>query len=170
MLHKLIIIGLMWATLLGCSESEPQTTSGLKVGENFPNLSLVSLEGAKASLSDFAGKVVVVNVWATWCGPCRKELPSLESLDQLLEDEAFAVLALSIDEDVLLVREYLSDKNINLPVYFHEEGPLDYAALGINVFPYTFVVAPNGQLVERHPGEKVWNSVEIVENIRSFTR
>ncbi len=113
---------------------------------------------------------MVINVWATWCGPCRRELPSLERLDRLLDDDKFAVLGLSIDEDPLIVREYLSDKGIGLPVYFNAEGALDYSALGINVFPYTFIVSPEGRLLARHPGEKVWNSAEVVHNLKSLNR
>ena len=144
------------------------TPSELNVGDAFPELSLVSLEGDEVHLSSFKGKLVVLNIWATWCGPCRKELPSLESLDKLLGDENFEVLGLSIDEDALLVREYLTDKNITLPVYFNSEGELDYSALGINVFPYTFVITPDGRLAERHPGEKVWNSAEVVRSLSAL--
>lgn len=155
--------------LTACDQHEPLSSSlPLGVGGSFPDLELVSLDGDEVHLSDFKGQLVVLNVWATWCPPCRKELPSLESLGKLLENDKFEVLGLSIDEDALLVREYLTDKNINLPVYFISEGELDYSALGINVFPYTFVITPDGRLAERHPGEKVWNSAEVVHNLHAL--
>lgn len=156
--------------LAGC-ENEAQLAPqqpGIAIGALFPELELVSLSGESSRLSDFRGKLIVLNIWATWCPPCRKELPSLESLGRLLGDEQFVVLGLSIDEDPLIVREYLADKDIRLPVVFNAQGELDYAALGINVFPYTFIILPDGSLAERYPGEKVWNSADVVQHLRTL--
>jgi len=153
-------------SLIGCDNDIGQEQPSVIEGQSFPDLKLRSLDGQIVALSDFRGKLLVVNIWATWCGPCRRELPSLESLDKLLDDEKFAVLGVSIDEDALLVREYLSDKGITLPVYFNEEGVLDYSALGINVFPYTFIISPDGRLLDRFAGEEVWNSAEVVHDLK----
>ena len=151
--------------IVGCTETK-QAVESIKIGESFPDLALVSLESESRRLSDYRGKLVLLNIWATWCGPCRKELPSLDSLAKLLGEGKFAVLGLSIDDDKLLVREYLSDKDIHLPIYFMQEGQLDYAALGIKVFPYTFVILPDGRLAEVHAGERVWNTAQSVASLR----
>lgn len=166
MLKKIFLYAVILVAL-GCAETTP-SVQPIKQGDFFPDLPLVSLDGEVRQLSDFKGKLVILNVWATWCAPCRKELPSLESLAKLLGDQRFAVFGLSIDDDRLLVSEYLSDKGIRLPIYFMREGVLDYAALGVNVFPYTFVITADGKLAAVYAGERVWNSAEMVEELRQF--
>ncbi len=81
-----------------------------------PIFALPDINGKKVSLSDFKGKVVLINFWATWCGPCKAEMPSLNSLYSTFKNEGFVVLAVSIDTSEKPVKSFVSEKGIAFPV------------------------------------------------------
>ncbi|TPW17803.1 MAG: alkyl hydroperoxide reductase/thiol specific antioxidant/Mal allergen [Halothiobacillaceae bacterium] len=159
---KHIGIASVIVALSGCDGSVEPAQQDL-VGRLLPEVALTSLTGEVLSTDHFRGKVVVLNIWATWCAPCRRELPSLSRLAELLDDEKFAVLGVSIDDDPLLVREYLQDKAIGLPVYMADGGASILQALGAVALPYTFVVAGDGRVVNSYAGERLWHTPEMVK-------
>lgn len=83
----------------------------LSVGKSIPNLEALDLVGQQDSITNYAGKVVLLDFWATWCGPCIKSLPDLRELASDLPDDAFEIISISIDSDVQLVHEFLKDPN-----------------------------------------------------------
>ncbi len=116
----------------------------------FPDLEFVGSEGGSVRLSELKGNVVLLNVWATWCGPCKKELPIVQRMYDTYSDRNFVVLAVNVDADRKRVQPFLKQFNISLPVYYaspEDAGPL--TAMGI---PSTFILGPDRTLVDRYVG------------------
>ncbi len=108
--------------------------------------------------------MLVLNVWATWCPPCRREMPSLERLSRTLDPQRFAVIGLSTDQDEKLASEFLLQNQITFANFFDQSGKIA-KQLGLKVYPETFVIAPDGTLVERIPGLREWDSAAMLAQL-----
>ncbi|VAW87037.1 hypothetical protein MNBD_GAMMA16-603 [hydrothermal vent metagenome] len=151
--------------LAGCEQKE-FAPDQLTLGAPFPDIGVTTLAGKPVSLSSLRGRVVLLNVWATWCPPCRRELPSLEKLEQILKEQPFSVVGLSIDDDVDLVQEYLSDQGVTYANYVDLSGKEANEKLGIVAYPHTFLIGKKGRLVARYAGERVWHMRSMVNELR----
>lgn len=164
--QRRIFIGLLLALLAaGCSQSSPPDR--LVDGQPFPPLTLTKIDGKQVPLSSFHGKLVVLNVWATWCPPCRKELPSLQRLSRALDERRFAVIGLSMDKDAHVVREYLIDKGVTYANFMDREMGVAEAALGMKAYPDTFFISPDGMFLGRVVGATEWDAPRVVEALES---
>jgi thiol-disulfide isomerase/thioredoxin len=92
------------------------------LGQAAPELTLSSLGGASVSLNDFSGQVVLVNIWATWCGPCRIELPHIQDLHERYGNDGLAVLAINAGESEDQIRRYLSQEGLTFRVLLDPES------------------------------------------------
>jgi thiol-disulfide isomerase/thioredoxin len=118
---------------------------------DLPALQLSDLEGNAISKESLRGKVVLMNFWATWCAPCREEIPMLVALQQHYRDQ-LVVIGLSIDErPPAEVRRFAEQFAVNYPIVMADEQ-LQQAFGGISSVPSTFVVTPDGRIVQRHLG------------------
>jgi len=131
-----------------------------------PSFAMVDAQGRPATLADFRGKVVVLNVWATWCAPCRRELPALARLAQALDGD-FAVAVLSVDEDALAAREYLAQRGIAVASYLPRQRAQAMQALALDAVPTTFVIAADGRAIARVLGPRDWDSAGIVAELHA---
>jgi thiol-disulfide isomerase/thioredoxin len=124
-----------------------------------PDAQWRSGEGAKVSLADFTGKVVMVNFWATWCAPCIRELPSINRLQAVLGGDDFTVVAINIDTGGEAVAAPFSRrlKISNLDLYIDPRGATS-RAMGVNVMPTTVIYDRGGQEVGRLEGGAEWDS------------
>jgi thiol-disulfide isomerase/thioredoxin len=121
------------------------------------NWNLQELEGETISLADFKGDVILVNNWATWCPPCRAEMPSLEKLFQGYGDKITMILA--SQEENQTVQEYIDKKGYTFPVYIVKSGiPEAFYSKSI---PSTFIVDKNGQVVYQRTGAFDWNNRKV---------
>ena len=136
-----------------------------------PDIRFQGADGKPYTLSNFRGKVVLLNVWATWCAPCRKEMPALDQLQQKLGGAEFEVIALSIDSGgPAAVRRFYDEMGIrSLAVYVDPsmEGTGKLRALGI---PTTLLLDSEGRERWRKSGPAEWDSPEIVESLRAKLR
>ena len=116
------------------------------------NFRLKDMEGNLVDFTAFKGKVVVINLWATWCAPCRVEMPSMQSLYSKIESEdiAFVILSMDRDADTSNVKTYIKKNNFTFPVFM----PHGYLAdqLQADVIPTTLVLNKTGQIVNRKTG------------------
>ncbi len=125
----------------------PTSAAGVTVGEAAPAVSLPNLVsdspfGSEVSLEGLRGKVVYLDFWASWCGPCRVSFPQLESIRQELGPQGFEVLAVNLDEDESDALSFLADAKVSYPVVRDATGesPARYGLLGM----------PTGYLIDRH--------------------
>lgn len=151
------------ALLAACSPPAAPPADKMTVGEPLPGMVLTTLDGATSNLGDYRGRLVVLNFWATWCEPCRLEMPHLQQLSDALDPERFAVIGVAVDHDDHLVREFLLDKGVSFSRYIDRGQRLATAELGIHIFPYTLIIAPDGRLIQRYPGAREWQRPEVVE-------
>ena len=129
---------------------------------------LETLEGEPARLAAHSGKVLIVNVWATWCGPCRVELPSLARLSAQLDQDRFAVIGVSMDKQRFVAAEYLRDLGIGFDSYWDASGRLTRELIGTRAIPLTLVISPGGDVVAAHEGARDWGHPNVVEAIRQM--
>ncbi len=130
-------------------------------GTPAPDFTFPGLDGKKVSLSDYRGKVVLVNIWATWCPPCVEEMPSMEKLYQKFKGENFEILAVSIDEPGLkAVAPFMRKSNLTFPALIDSEGAIK-AVYGITGVPESFIVDKQGILIKKIVGPVDWASPAV---------
>lgn len=130
-----------------------------------PDFTVKDLDGKRVRLSDFRGQVVVINLWATWCAPCRVEMPSIENLYRRFRSEGLTVLAVSFDKGQdEAVRAFAKEKNLSFPILIDHDREVEskYQTLTI---PSTFVVDKRGVIAARVDGAKNWESEETFKAI-----
>ena len=119
-------------------------------------------EGQPVSLADYAGEVVVLNFWATWCPPCVKEMPSLDRLAAAMEDKGVAVVPVSNDREIAQIERFYESKQIeNLGIH-HDANRRVSRAAGVLGLPVTAIIGPEGHEVARLVGDAEWDSPEAV--------
>jgi len=132
-----------------------------------PELRFVDAAGKAQTLADFRGKVVLLNVWATWCEPCREEMPTLDRLQARLGGDRFQVVALSVDQQgAAIARKFYDEFAIKaLPLYV---DPTAKAAFTLNApgLPVTLLVDRQGREIGRHLGAVKWDAPEVVERLQ----
>ncbi|MFN2476416.1 MAG: TlpA family protein disulfide reductase [Chthoniobacterales bacterium] len=118
-----------------------------------PDWQLKDLDGKSVKLSDFKGKVVILNFWATWCPPCRKEIPTFVSLQKQYADNGLVIVGVSLDEKGPgVVKPFVAKMGINYPVVMGDpKTAAEYG--GIGVVPTTFIIDRNGKLAAQHEGD-----------------
>ena len=116
----------------------------------FPDLEFAGANGGSVKLSQLKGNVVLLNVWATWCGPCRMELPVVQRMYDTYSDRNFVVLAVNIDADRGRVDPFLKRLNISIPVYF--ASPEDAGQMTAAGIPTTFLIGSDRTLVQSFVG------------------
>lgn len=121
-----------------------------------PPLSLPDLSGRTVSLADFRGKVVLVNFWATWCEPCRDEMPAFERLRASLAGRPFEVIAVNLAEPEARIRAFIEKVPMPFPVLLDRDMAAA-KAWGARVLPATYVVGPDGRIRYHHRGELDWS-------------
>ena len=123
--------------------------------------------GRAVSLADFRGRVVVLNLWATWCGPCLREMPTLDRLQETLGGEGLAVVAVSTDRGPVsdLRTFFQSQRLTHLPLYHDRPGDLA-RALGLEGLPTTHVLDRDGRLLASHMGYLEWDHPSVIAWLR----
>ena len=135
------------------------------VGYLAPDFSLRNLKGNYQSLDSFSGQVVVLNFWATWCVPCRVEMPSFEKLYRRYRSEGVTVLAVTLDKkSEKNIKSFVKEYELSFPVLLDEEGKVERLYPSMTI-PFTYVIDRKGRIVARVDGAKNWESSETFEAI-----
>jgi len=142
-------------------DSTLKTTEPIQPGLEMPNFTFPDINGREVSLSDHRGKVVLVNVWATWCPPCRQEMPSMQSLYEKFKGENFEILAVSIDsEGRAAVAPFMRKMNLTFPALL-DPGETIRSLYGITGVPESFIIDKQGILVQKIIGPINWATPEV---------
>ncbi len=143
------ILAVLIVGLVACADGDP---GQLTVGQAFPLAELASTSPLGDSVAATEGRTLVINFWATWCAPCRREMPELQRLSDRLDPARYRVIGISVDADDNLVREFIRAYAIRFPIRQDRDRRLASAVLGLEVYPTTFVVSPDGNVVARIDG------------------
>ena len=139
----------------GCETEQP---GQLNEGEAFPIAALKELKAIDGANPDYNNKTLVINFWASWCSPCRKEMPDLQELSDSMDKSQFAIIGISVDNDINLMKEFILQNNIQFSNYQDVNQQLSRHRLGIRAYPETFIISPQGIIIKRILGEQRWNS------------
>ncbi|MBN8522203.1 MAG: TlpA family protein disulfide reductase [Alphaproteobacteria bacterium] len=134
-------------------------------GQSFPDISFYNPQGDKVSVSDFRGKYVLINLWATWCGPCVVELPSLDSLQVKLKGKNIKILAVSMDRnmDQKTLRDFLAARGISDFALYHDQNRDIQAKISVPGIPVTYLIDPKGKIAFIFEGMATWDDQETLD-------
>lgn len=150
------------------SQFEPQNKAG--EGDVAPDFTLQDTEGNRVSLADLRGKVVLVNFWATWCPPCRAEMPSMDTLNDAMAEEDFVMLAINIEENGrTVVPEFLAKNPHRFPVLYDDQGVVQ-KTYGVYKFPESFIVRKDGVIDDKIIGAIDWAHPETIAYLKSLAK
>ena len=158
---------LLIVSLAACDKPAAPAAPQLVEGQAFPPFMLDFISGENDAAQSLHGKMLVLNIWATWCPPCRREMPDLDRLSKTLDPKRFAVIGLSTDDDALLASEFLAQNGITFTNFLDQNGKMS-RQLGLQVYPETFVIAPDRTLVRRMTGLHDWSSPDMVSMLEGL--
>ena len=127
-----------------------------------PAFALSDLEGRPHRLADYRGKVVLINFWATWCEPCREEMPSMNRLRASLAGRPFEVLAVNLAESEPRIRRFMEQVPLDFPVLLDRDSSAA-KAWKARILPASFLVGPDGRIAYSQVGELDWSKQDITQ-------
>jgi peroxiredoxin len=134
-----------------------------------PDFTLKSLSGKNVKLSEMAGNVVMLNFWASWCGPCRKEMPLLNDLHNKYKKLGFTILGVNVEQEQKLAKSFLSDTPVNFPILFDKSNKVskDYDVIAM---PTTVMIDRNGKVRFIHKGYKDGDEKKYKKMVKKLVR
>lgn len=141
-------------------------TSPIAVGKVLPEVLMSGLNGPDRTVRSYAGRRMIINVWASWCGPCRAEAASLERFAWSERGMKFTVIGISTDDDRKAAERWLRQSNATVS-HFIDRALLLERLLGASRIPVTVLVDERGQVIGRFQGAREWDSAESVDLIES---
>ncbi len=139
----------------------------LKTGAMAPELEMTDVEGKTHRLSEYRGKVVLLNFWATWCPPCIAEMPALEAAYAKLKNQGFEILAINLDEQPKAVHKILQDQKLSFKIFLDPQGKAAQAYL-VYGLPYTVVLDREGKIQYKGFGGHEWNQGKDLERLKAL--
>lgn len=166
--YHTVVIGTLQKGLLATGLIKPDIP---EASENFPDASrdfyFVDEQSAMTSLHDFEGKVIFLNIWATWCPPCIAEMPSIHSLYNRVSDtDNISFVLISMDEEFDKAKRFMENRGFTMPIYhYRNKAPGTYQS---NVIPTTYIISPDGKLVMEKQGLAKYDTQEFEDFLRSL--
>ena len=143
---------------------DPVEALGLRLfgpGVEAPDFELEYLDGGKRTLSSFRGQVVFLNFWATWCPPCREEMPSMQELHEQLSDSGLAILAVDLQEPKSAVQKYIDEFELSFHIPLDIDGKVG-ATYGVRSIPTTYIIDREGMVLAVAIGGRDWSSDDSI--------
>ena len=154
-------------SLLMLLAAESVNAVGLK--ERAPDFTLKNLEGSNLRLEEYRGQVVLINFWASWCGPCRQEMPLLDRLHHRYEDTGFAVLGVNVEGEIEPAQDIVDKTNVTFPILI-DDGQKVSEMYDLQAMPSTVVVDRDGLIRYIHLGYKPGDEAKYVEVVKQLIR
>lgn len=139
--------------------------SPVRVGHPAPDFELRTLDGDMVRLSDYRGQGVFINFWASWCGPCREEMPDMEQQYQLMKDEGLEILAVNIAESDVVAGSFANRLGLTFPILLDRDRLVN-DRYGVGPIPVSIFVDKDGMVVSKV--ERMMSEAEMIENIRAI--
>lgn len=158
-----VVIALLLIAVIGCEPSRPEVA----VGSPAPDFTVRTLDGERVSLSDLKGKTVVLNMWATWCGYCRIEMPEMEDAHQKYQDQGVVILALNVQESYSRVKQFIEEEGFTFSVWLDSDGSVA-KAYRVSGLPTTFFIDGDGVLQHRQLGQLTRET--LLDGIRAASK
>lgn len=166
-LRNVLLVGALCIVLVGSAQAFGGS-GAVRVGNMAPEFSLQDLSGKSVSLADLKGKVVFLNFWATWCPPCRTEMPSMEMLNEVFSGSDFVMLAVNIEkEGRTAVPPFLERNPHSFTVLLDLEEKVQ-RAYGVYRFPETFLIDKEGRVARHYIGAYDWSAIDILKQIKEY--
>jgi thiol-disulfide isomerase/thioredoxin len=153
------------ALLIGCAALTGATSAPAPA----PEFTLPTRAGGQLSLDALKGQVVMINFWASWCGPCRQEFPLLEQMQQKYEPLGFTILGVNVEQDSADAERWLADTNVSFPILFDRESRVS-SLYEVHAMPSTVFIDRSGQVRYLHQGYKPGDENEYLDLIRTLVR
>lgn len=165
------LLGVVSLFLVSCgSDTAQKSAATVELDTEAPDFSLIDSSGKMVTLSDLRGKVVLLNFWATWCPPCKAEMPSMEKLFQTLKEDGFVLLAVNIEPNGRqTVPGFLAQNPHSFPVLFDDQGTV-HTQYGVFQFPESFIIRKDGTVDDKVIGAIDWAHPETVAYFRSLLK
>ena len=161
------IVSVLLLNVVGLlSQADAQTPGEIGIGETIPEVTLQGLNGPSRKLSEFRGRPLIINLWASWCGPCREEMASLDRLAWLEPARHLSIIGISTDDDAAQAKDWLKTSNATINQFIDTRLQMENM-LGASRIPLTVLVDSDGRLVEKIYGAREWDSPESLQLIRS---
>jgi peroxiredoxin len=132
-----------------------------------PDFALPDIDGVIHRLSDHRGQVVIVNFWATWCPPCREEMPSMQRAWQRLKEEGIPILAIDVGEDEDTIFTFTADYPVDFPLLMDRDSSVTQQ-WPVRGLPTTFVIDPQGRIAYRAIGSRDWEDPALLDTLRTL--
>jgi len=162
-IYKVLLLALLLASALSRT-AFAGTPGEVEVGGYLRDATLQGFNGKTKKFSDFMGKPLIINVWASWCGPCRAEMGSLQRLARRYGGKQFNVIGISTDDDGEAAKAFIRQSKVTFENYLDHNVILENM-LGANTIPLTILVDAKGRVLEKAHGAAEWDSPEVVRII-----
>jgi cytochrome c biogenesis protein CcmG, thiol:disulfide interchange protein DsbE len=163
---RLQLVAVLLLLGLGYFVADSMTQRIVEKGDRAPNFKIVTDGGRTLSRSDFGGKVLVLNFWATWCPPCIEELPTLSAMQQQLAGDGVVVLAVSVDKNEKTYKDFLQRAKVSFLTAHDPQADIS-AEYGTFKYPETYIINREGKVVEKFISNQNWMDPQIIQQIRS---
>jgi peroxiredoxin len=130
---------------------------------------IMNMNGKTSKLSDYNGKVIMLNLWATWCPPCREEMPSMQNLYNDFKNKNFTIVAVSQGENLNTVKKFLDKKNYTFPIFIDNKNEVA-KSYNTGSIPTTYLINKNGNLIAQFIGGRNWYSKESIDLIKELVK
>ena len=151
---------ILWLSAI-CAPAFANTPGEVEVGGHLREATLHGLVNKSRKFSEYRGKPLIINVWASWCGPCREEMGSLDRLARKYAGKKFQVIGISTDDDDKAAAKYIKQSNVSFETFIDSKVFLENM-LGANMLPLTLLVDAHGRLLRKVHGSHEWDSPEFL--------
>ncbi len=163
-----LIVGSIAGFLVYREVTRVGTPGIINIGQQAPDFSLKDENGHKMKLSDYRVKTVLLNFWATWCGPCVDEMPEMETLNKTMKDRNFQMLPVSIDIEWSTVKKFYQEHNLTIPSFLDPGQQVARGLYKTTGWPETFLIDANGSVLKHVVGPAHWADPRVMANLMSM--